>query len=123
MTKTNRGVPLILLAVACGADTKAPTFRAPVASASIAPTVSAAPPGSALPAPPPKPPLAELIDKTLTETEAAWMAHDAQKLGAVYAADAEVRLTSPTDAWSPLKKAAAEAQLAQLFAADRKSVV
>jgi len=119
MTKTSCGAILLILAAACGADRSPPPLPAPVASASAsaAPVVSAAASASALPATPPKPPLAELIDKTLMDIEAAWMAHDAQKLAAAYAADVEVRITSPADAWSPLKKPAAEAQLALLFAA------
>ena len=117
MTKTTCGATLLILAVACGADTKPPIFRAPATSASAPPAVSAAPEVSALPAPPPKPPLGELIDKTLADVEAAWMTHAAQKLAAAYSADVEVRVTLPIDGWKPLKKPAAEAQLAQLFAA------
>lgn len=117
MTKTSCGAILLILAAACGADRSPPPLPAPVASVSAAPVVSASASASAVPAPPPKAPLAELVDKTLMEIEAAWMAHDAQKLAAAYAAEVEVRITSPADAWSPLKKPAAEAQLALLFAA------
>lgn len=119
MTTTTRVATFFLLAAACGADRKAPPFPAAASSVSAAPVVSAAPSTSAstLPAPPPRPPLGELIDKTLAEVEAAWVAHDAQRLAAAYSADVEVRITLPTDGWKPLKKPAAEAQLAQLFAA------
>jgi ketosteroid isomerase-like protein len=117
MKKTTRGATLLMLAVACAADGRGPAARATVSSASTAPVVSAAPAVSVEPPPAPKPPLAELIDKTLTDTEAAWLAHDGKKLAAAYATDVELRITLPTDAWSPLKKSAVEAQLAQLFAA------
>jgi hypothetical protein len=118
MTKTSRGAALLILVAACGADTKVPAVRAAVASASAAPASSSvAPAASALPPSAPKPSLAELIDRTLAQTEAAWMAHDAQRLVATYAAGVEVRATLPTEAWSPLGKAALEAQLAQLLAA------
>ena len=117
MKKTTRGATLLILAVACAADGRGPAARATVTSASTAPVVSAAPAVSVEPTPTPKPPLAELIDKTLTETEAAWLAHDGKKLAAAYATDLELRVTLPTDAWSPLKKSTVEGQLAQLFAA------
>lgn len=116
MTRTFGCAIALLLAAACGVGPSAPASLPVAPSASAPPVASAVPTSGELPAPPPKPSLAELIDRTLADTEAAWRTHDARKLAATYASGAEVRVTLPADPWTGLKKPALEANLAQLFA-------
>ncbi len=80
----------LVAVVACGggdAEKQATNTPTTTTSASAAPTASGAP-TSTTTAQAPKPPLADLIKKTLADFDAAYAAHDAAKCAAAYAADA-----------------------------------
>ncbi len=80
----------LVAVVACGggdAEKQATNTPTTTTSASAAPTASGAPTTTTT-AQTPKPPLADLIKKTLADFDAAYAAHDATKCAAAYAADA-----------------------------------
>ncbi len=79
---------IVLLAVGCGGGAK--EAQPVTTAASAAPTATTPAPtasASAAPAATPKAPLADLIKKTMVDMDAAWKAHDAAKVAALYAPD------------------------------------
>jgi steroid delta-isomerase-like uncharacterized protein len=95
---------LFMAVVGCGGE-EAPANPPPTtmtsASATPPPMTSASAATTATPAP--KPPLADLIKKTLAEVDAGWAAHDAAKISAAYAADASLVMPGPMG-WHEQKK-------------------
>ncbi len=79
-----------LMSACGGEESTAPPATAPTATAAPAPTPTPTPTttASAEPPAPPKPTLAELQKKSITDSIAGWNAHDAKKLAADYADDA-----------------------------------
>lgn len=116
MKKTVLGAAVLMLA-ACGGETKDPTNPTTVTSASATPADSApVASASATVAPPPKPPLAELMKKTSAAMMGAWAAHDVKKLMPTYSDDAVLSMPGPMG-WMDAKKADIETSMGGLFAA------
>jgi predicted ester cyclase len=112
------GGVLFLAVTACGGE-EAPANPPPTTMTSASatpPPVTSASAAATTPAPAPKPPLADLIKKTMAEEDAAWAAHDAAKVVAGYAPDATFAMPGPMG-WHEQKRDEMQKDLDNLFKA------
>lgn len=118
MKKLVLGACCLVLTAACGGGDEKPTTPTTTTSASAPATVSSAPPvtSASVETPKPKPPLAELIKKTMSDMDAAWAAHDAKKLMTTYADDVQAWGVMPPTGYGAATKAQIEQQMTGFFA-------
>ena len=112
------GGVLFLAAVGCGGE-EAPANPPPTTMTSASATPPPPPVTSASAAtvtPPPKPPLADLIKKTMADQEAGWAAHDTAKVVAGYAPDATFAMPGPMG-WHEQKRDEMQKDLEGMFKA------
>src|SRR6185503_2982874 len=107
----------LLLAAACGGGSENTSTNTPTTttSATAAPTATTAPTTTAQ-APAPKPPLADLIKKTMADFDAGVAAHDAAKCASAYANDTQFVQPGPMG-WHTSGKDDVQKNLDMLFKA------
>jgi ketosteroid isomerase-like protein len=104
----------LVLAVGCGGgdtENKGATAPTTTTSATPPPTASSV---ATITQPPPKPPLAELVKKTLADFDVAFAGHDATKCAAAYASDAVYVQPGPLG-WNERHKDEIQKSLDNLF--------
>ncbi|HEY1957589.1 MAG TPA: nuclear transport factor 2 family protein [Polyangiaceae bacterium] len=87
--KATGSVALVLMTACGGGDSEKQATNTPTTTTSAATPVATTAPTTTVQAPAPKPPLADLIKKTMADFDAGVAAHDAAKAASAYAADVQ----------------------------------
>jgi len=109
---------VLVLAMGCGGgETPAnPPPTTMTSATATPPPATGSATGASTATPAPKPPLADLIKKTLADVDAGWAAHDPAKITAGYAADASLVMPGPMG-WHEQKREDMQKDLEGFFKA------